>query len=74
MSNSIYKTPTPINEVVRSYAPGTSDRQLIKAALAEAKSQAYDIPMIINGKEVRTDNLVDFHPPHENKDVFFHSS
>jgi 1-pyrroline-5-carboxylate dehydrogenase len=72
MSNSIYKTPTPINEVVRSYAPGTSDRQLIKAALAEAKSQAYDIPMIINGKEVRTDNLVDLHPPHETKHTLGH--
>jgi 1-pyrroline-5-carboxylate dehydrogenase len=72
MSNSIYKTPTPINEVVRSYAPGTSDRQLIKAALAEAKSKAYDIPMIINGKEVRTDNLVDLHPPHETKHTLGH--
>ena len=72
MSNSIYKTPTPINEVVRSYAPGTSDRQLIKAALAKAKSKAYDIPMIINGKEVRTDNLVDLHPPHETKHTLGH--
>lgn len=72
MSNSIYKTPTPINEVVRSYAPGTSDRQLIKAALAEAKSKAYDMPMIINGKEVRTDNLVDLHPPHETKHTLGH--
>jgi len=72
MSNSIYKTPTPINEVVRSYAPGTEDRKLIKAALAEAKSKTYDIPMIINGKEVRTDNVVDLHPPHETKHTLGH--
>lgn len=67
MSNSIFKTPIPVNEVVRSYAPGSEDRKNLQAALREAKSKTHDIPMFIGGREVRTDNKVSIHPPHETR-------
>ncbi len=67
MSNAIFKTPRPVNEVVRSYAPGTEDRKQLEAAIKEAKSKIHDIPMFIGGKEVRTENKVAIHPPHEIK-------
>ncbi|HMY85450.1 MAG: L-glutamate gamma-semialdehyde dehydrogenase [Saprospiraceae bacterium] len=67
MSNAIFKTPRPVNEVVRSYAPGTEDRKQLEAAIKEAKSKTHDIPMYIGGKEVRTDNKVAIRPPHEIK-------
>lgn len=67
MSNSIFKTPIPVNEPVKSYEPGSRDRKALEAALAEAKGKTHDIPMFIGGKEVRTENKVALHPPHETK-------
>lgn len=67
MSNAIFKTPIPINEPVRSYAPGSADREALIAAITDLKSKEHDIPMIINGKEVRTKKKISVHPPHEHK-------
>ena len=72
MSNSIFKTPIPVNEVVRSYAPGSADRKDLQAAIAELKSQTHDIPMFIGGKEVRTGEKVEMRPPHETKHLLGH--
>jgi 1-pyrroline-5-carboxylate dehydrogenase len=65
MSNAFYKVPTPTNEPVLSYGPGTKERKELKAQLAAFKAEQADIPMIIGGKEVRTGNTVTMHPPHE---------
>jgi len=65
MSNAYFRVPKAVNEPVSSYAGGTSERKKLKAAIKELKSMEMDIPMFINGKEVRTGNKVSMHPPHE---------
>ncbi len=65
MANAIFRVPKAVNEPVKSYAPGSPERAELKAALQELKGQEVDIPMVIGGKEVRTDNKVAIHPPHE---------
>ncbi|MCH8330947.1 MAG: L-glutamate gamma-semialdehyde dehydrogenase [Bacteroidetes bacterium] len=65
MSNGIFNTPSAENEPIRSYAPGTSERESLKDQLASLKSEERDIPMVIGGKEVTTGETVDIHPPHE---------
>jgi len=65
MPKGIYQIPSVSNETILSYKPGSKERKTLQAALAEAKSKQLDIPMFINGKEIRTGNLVDIHPPHE---------
>lgn len=67
-----FEIPVAFNEAVKSYAPGSPERKAIKAALAEAKSTKVDIPMFIAGKEVRTNNTVSMHPPHEKNHVLGH--
>lgn len=67
--NAIFQLPRPINEPVLTYAPGSSERKALKAALAEAKSFVRDIPMIIGGQEIRTGNTRPVNPPHEHKHV-----
>ncbi len=57
--------PLPTNEPVLNYAPGSKEKDLLKKALAELKSQTIDVPMYIGGDEVRTGKLVPMHPPHE---------
>lgn len=67
MSNAIFRVPAPVNEPIRSYAPGTADRAALKRAIADLKSNQVDIPMFIGGQEVRTGKTVHIHPPHEIK-------
>jgi len=67
MSNAFFEVPTAINEPVLSYAPGSEERAEVKKVLKHRADQVIDIPMIIDGKEVRTDNTVDIFPPHDHK-------
>ena len=64
-----FSYPMPANEPVLSYAPGTKERELLKKALKELKSKKIDVPMYIGGEEVRTEDKVEIHPPHERKFV-----
>ncbi|GMG54918.1 Aldehyde/histidinol dehydrogenase [Aspergillus flavus] len=44
----------PANAGGLSYEPGSDERKLLKAALAEMESTVTEIPSIINGKRIRT--------------------
>jgi 1-pyrroline-5-carboxylate dehydrogenase len=72
MSTGFFKVPEPANERVINYSPGTKERATLKAEIDKLRSQVLDIPMIINGQEVRTDNKVPIHPPHERKHLLGH--
>jgi 1-pyrroline-5-carboxylate dehydrogenase len=72
MKQQLYTVPEAINEPVKSYAPGSPEREELKKTLAEMRSQVMDIPMYIGGKEVRTGNKVSLHPPHEKDYVLGH--
>jgi len=65
MPNKIAPIPSPQNEPILGYLPSSNERKALKAELARRKSVIYDIPMFINGKEVRTNDTVDIFPPHE---------
>jgi 1-pyrroline-5-carboxylate dehydrogenase len=73
MSNAIFQVPVAINEPVRGYAPGSSDRVKLLNTYTEMYNQApIDIPMYINGKEVFTENKKSIHPPHEHAKLLGH--
>ncbi len=72
MSKGFYKVPVLGNERVRNYLPGTLDRATLKKEIDDLRSQVMDIPMIIGGKEVRTENRVPIHPPHDRKYLLGH--
>jgi 1-pyrroline-5-carboxylate dehydrogenase len=61
--------PTPVNEPVLNYAPGSAERASLKAALKELKSEKVDVPMYIGNEEIRTGNTMEIRPPHEHKHV-----
>ncbi|MCU0442977.1 MAG: L-glutamate gamma-semialdehyde dehydrogenase [Bacteroidia bacterium] len=65
--SGFFKVPTPVNEPVLNYAPGSAERTALKAALAQARSMQVDIPMYIGGKEIRTNKTVRLAPPHDHK-------
>lgn len=66
------KLPIAKNEPVLNYSPGSKEKIEVKKALAELKSKELDIPMIINGQAVRSENKIRIHPPHEIKHTLGH--
>ena len=64
MSNGIYQVPRPDNEPILNYGPGSPEKAKLKAALEELKGKEVEIPLIIDGQEVRTGRLGDCVMPH----------
>ncbi len=62
--NTFSKIPTPVNEPVLSYAPGTRERAELKQTLQDMGGRQIEIPVVIGGKEVRTGRTVDAVMPH----------
>lgn len=69
MSNAYFKVPQPINEPVKSYKPGSPEREELKRKLNELKSQQIEIPLIIGGEEIRTGNTEEIKIPHNHKHI-----
>ena len=67
MSKGFYKLPPIKNEPVRSYAPGSPEREALKQKLETLNRGGLDLPMVIDGKEVRTGNLKEIRPPHNHR-------
>src|SRR3989440_3078568 len=67
--NSIPKIPTPVNEPVLSYAPGTPERADLKRTLKELSGRQLEIPLVIGGKDVHTGRTVDVVMPHCHRHV-----
>ena len=67
INNAILRVPRPVNEVVRSFAPGTKDRNVLKQTLAKMGDRQIEIPLIIGGKEIRTGNLGEIKIPHDHQ-------
>jgi len=72
MQFGTFNYPSPINEPVLSYAPGSVEKIALKKAIADLKNKSLDIPMVINGKEIRTGVQQAIHPPHEIKHTLGH--
>jgi len=69
LNNAILKVPTPANEPINSYAPGTPERDLLKVAIADIAAKKVEIPLIIGGKEVRTGKMGKVIMPHDHQHV-----
>ena len=67
--SGIIRVPTPVNESVLSYAPGSTERAALSVRLAEMSAQRIDIPLIIGGEEVRTGRTSQAVMPHDHGHV-----
>ncbi len=59
-----FRIPYPLNEPVYDYAPGSPERKKLDAAISDLKSQVVDIPMVINGEEIRVGDPIRILSPH----------
>lgn len=74
MLKGFFNVPTPHNEPVKSYAPGSAERKELQAKLKELRAQEIDVPMYIGSEEVRTGKKKALSPPHDHQHVlgYFH--
>ncbi|SDC00636.1 L-glutamate gamma-semialdehyde dehydrogenase [Niabella drilacis] len=69
MHQGSFSYPLPANEPVLNYAPGSKERESLKAAIALLKSQKLDVPMYIGADEIRTSKKEPLRPPHAHQFV-----
>ena len=69
MARGFFNVPEAINEPVKGYAPGSPEREELLATYKTMFNSNIDVPMHINGEEVRTGNTKNITPPHDHKHV-----
>jgi 1-pyrroline-5-carboxylate dehydrogenase len=69
MSFGLFRPPSPQNEPVKSYAPGSPERAELQVRLTELKSQQLELPLVIGGEEVRTGETFEAVMPHDKDHV-----
>lgn len=70
MSKAISQVPFAVNEPVNSYAPGTPEVKSLIAQYKKMWAEKIEIPMVINGKEVKTDDKVQLQSPQDHAHDF----
>jgi 1-pyrroline-5-carboxylate dehydrogenase len=68
-THAIFRPPPAENEPVRSYAPGSPEREELRVRLAELQSQQLELPLVIGGEEVRTGATFEAVMPHKKSHV-----
>jgi 1-pyrroline-5-carboxylate dehydrogenase len=72
-SNAVFgghrRVPPPVNEPIKSYAPGSPERASLKARLKTMAAEKVDMPLIIGGKEICTNDMAASVMPHDHKHV-----
>ena len=74
MSNGIFSTPTPVNEPIKSYAPGSAEKRDIKKSLTDLNSSVIKIPLVIGGEHIYTTATDQIICPHNKSLVLAESS
>jgi 1-pyrroline-5-carboxylate dehydrogenase len=69
MPNAKFDLPLPANEPVKSYAPGSPERSELKTRLQALRSRQIEIPLIIGGKEIKTNRTGTCVLPHDHEHV-----
>ncbi len=76
MNNSIYNFDIPQNEPVKEYLKGSIEREELEKELKRQSSMVVEIPLLIGGKEVYTNNVSEVVMPHNHGHVIarFHKA
>lgn len=65
MAKGFFEVPLAVNEPVKSYAPNSPEREEVLQAYDELYNSTVNVPLYINGKDIKTGNTRTMSPPHE---------
>ena len=69
MGKGFFNVPIAVNEPVKSYAPGSTEREEVLKAYKQFFNAKTEVPMYINGNDVRTGNTRTMSPPHDHQHI-----
>lgn len=69
MGKGFFNVPVAVNEPVKSYAPGSSERKIVLETYKSMFNSKVDVPMYINGEDVKTGNTRTMSPPHDHQHI-----
>lgn len=67
MSKALSQVPFAVNEPVRTYEPGSAEVKSLIATYKKMWAEKVEIPMIINGKEVKSDEKIAISSPQDHQ-------
>lgn len=69
MGKGFFQVPTAYNEPIKSYAPGSPERESVLEQYKAYYDNKVDIPMYIGSEEVRTGTTKPMSPPHDHQHI-----
>lgn len=69
MGKGFFQVPTAYNEPIKSYAPGSPERESVLEQYKAYYDNRVDIPMYIGSEEVRTGTTKPMSPPHDHQHI-----
>ena len=69
MTRGFFNVPKAVNEPVKGYTPGSPEREELLATYKTMFNSNIDVPMHINGVEIRTGNTRNITPPHDHQHI-----
>ena len=69
MSTGFFKVPKAKNEIVKSYRPGSPERKEVIETYQKMMSSFTEVPMYINGKDVKSNSKKNISPPHDHQKI-----
>ncbi|HER40193.1 MAG TPA: L-glutamate gamma-semialdehyde dehydrogenase [Salinimicrobium catena] len=67
MGKGVFQVPQAVNEPVKSYAPGTPEREAVLKAYKELYKSKVEVPLYIGSEEIKTGDTAPMNPPHDHK-------
>ncbi len=67
--NGVRQVPSPVNEPVHAYTPGSPERTSLKHRLGTMAGERIEIPIVIGGKEFRSGEMGQAVMPHAHRHV-----
>ncbi len=69
MGKGFFNVPVAVNEPVKSYAPGSPERKAVSETYKSMFNSKVEVPLYINGKDVKTGNTRTMSPPHDHQHI-----
>ena len=69
MSTGFFKVPKAKNEIVKSYEPNSSERKEVLKTYNEMINTFTEVPLYINGSDVKTKEKKSINPPHDHSRI-----
>ena len=72
MGKGFFEVPIALNEPIKGYAPGSPERAEVLDTYSKMYNSTVEVPLYINGKEIKTGDTLPMSPPHDHQHIIGH--